>query len=99
MRLVAGAIADPRHLDRHRADAGQHLALGQIAVANHPLAALIVTTIGQQRQERLALGLHGRLQQFARLLAQKLGQRILDLALTAKRNNSIVTHGGGLQVC
>jgi len=61
------------------------------------LTALVVASAGEARQEYLALGLHGRLQQLARLLAQQLGQRILDFTLTAKQNNSIFTHGGGLQ--
>jgi hypothetical protein len=55
--------------------------------------ALIITTTGQARQEHSHPGLHGRLQQLARLHAQHTPSTDLRAGLTAKRNDSTSAYG------
>jgi len=61
-----GARADLGHLDRHRADAGDDRALGQVAVADHRGAAMLIPQASVTGQQLSEFGLN-------RLLNQALG--------------------------
>lgn len=49
---VAGAVANPGHAHRHRADAGHDLTLGQVAVAHHTAPAVLGQQSGVAVEER-----------------------------------------------
>lgn len=60
------------------ADAGQHLALGLMAVADEPLTAILRLDIGMLGEELGDLALDGLAQQGPCPAAQNLGERILE---------------------
>src|SRR6185436_15993417 len=74
-------------------DAGHHLAFGQMAVANQPLAASLRLEIGMAGEELGDLGLDRLRQQATRPAAQDLGEPVLECSWLNQTDNVIVGHG------
>jgi hypothetical protein len=79
-----------------RTDAGQDLALGQMPVANQPLAAVVGQLGRMPGQQGCYLGLDGLRQQCSRTIAQHLGQRVRKSSWLGEMENVIVGHGVSL---
>jgi hypothetical protein len=96
---VAGrraSIANPRLANRQRAQAGQDLALRQVAVTHDASTAVLRVEIDVATQERCHLGLHGLRQKGPRPCAQHFGQRVFERPWLQQLDNSIVGHGVSL---
>ena len=79
-RIVSGntAISHARLTHGDRTDAGHHLALGQMPVANDADPSIVGLQIGMLGEELGDLGLDSLSQKGARPIAQNLGKRILE---------------------
>ncbi len=66
----ADAVAHARTAHRDRTDAGHDLALGQMPVADQPLAAIIGQLVGMAAEQGRNLRLDGLRQQRSRAVAQ-----------------------------
>src|SRR6056297_3025493 len=82
------------HLYRDRADAGLHIPFRVVAVADNGSMAIGCLSVLETCHEFFKLGLHCRLQKFARTFAQQVRQRVRDRISTGKFNNVTLVHGG-----
>ena len=92
--VAAGpAVAHTWLPDGDRSDAGHHLALGQMAVADESLAASLRPEIGMAGEELGDLGLDRLGQQGTCSAAQDFGKPILECSWLNQPDNVIVRHG------
>jgi hypothetical protein len=87
------AVAHTRLPDGDRPDARHYLALGQMAVADKPLAASLRLEIGVLAKELGDLGLDRLRKQGPRSVAQHLGEPILECSWLNQLHGVIVRHG------
>jgi hypothetical protein len=76
-----------------RTDAGHHLALGQMAMANHPGAAILGLQIRMLGEETGDLGLDGLREQGTGPVAQDFGELVVEGSWLNQSNDVIVGHG------
>ena len=74
--IAVTAIADTRHLHRHGTDARQHIALGQMTVADETGKTVFGPIFGMRGEQRLQLCFDSLLQQLARTVANEIRERI-----------------------
>ena len=77
----------------HRADAGHHRALGQVAVAHHAPMAVGGLEIGVLGKEPLDLGLHRLGEKGLRPASQDVGELVAESSWLNQLENGIVGHG------
>src|SRR4051812_49979402 len=90
------AVANPRRAHGDRAKAGHDRALGSMAMAHQPLAAILGVRVGVAAEEGCDLGLDGLRQQGSGALAQNFGERIGELGWLDQLDDSILDHGVSL---
>src|SRR3954453_20696343 len=90
------AVANPRRAHRNRAQAGHDRALGPMAMAHQPLAAVFGVLVGMAAEEGCDLRLDGLRQQGSGALAQNFGQRIGEGFWLNQLGNIILGHGVSL---
>jgi hypothetical protein len=90
------SIANPRLANRQRAQAGQDLALRQMAVTHDASTAVLRPEIDVATQEHCHLGLDGLRQKGPRPGAQHFGQRVFERPWLHELDNGIVGHGVSL---
>src|SRR5208282_5790312 len=90
------AIAHTRLAHRNRTDASHNLALGQMPVANQPLAAIIGLETGVLGEKFRNLGLDRPRQQRTRAAAQNFGERIGESPWLGELENVSLGHGVSL---
>jgi hypothetical protein len=84
LRAFTDPVAHPRATHRDRTDAGQDLALGQMAVPHQPPPAILGQLVSELVQEACNLHLDGLRPQRSRAVAQNLGQRIGKKSLAGR---------------
>src|SRR4051812_28924327 len=90
------AVANPWRTHANRPKAGDDLALGSVAVAHQPLAAILGVLVGVAGEEGCDLRLDGLRQQRSRTLAQNFGERVGESSWLDQPNDSILGHGVSL---
>src|SRR4051812_42336139 len=78
------------------AKAGHDRALGSMAMAHQPLAAVFGLSVGMAAEEGCDLGLDGLRQQGSRTLAQNFGERVGELGWLDQLDDIILGHGVSL---
>src|SRR4051812_8506277 len=91
-----GAVANARRAHGNRAKAGQDRALGSMAMAHQPLAAILGLLVGMAAEEGCDLSLDGLRQQGSRALAQNFGERVGELCWLDQLDDIILGHGVSL---
>jgi hypothetical protein len=79
--------------DGDRTNAGHHLALRQVTVADHALVAVLGLQIGMPAEKVRDLGLDRLGQQSTRPIAQDFGELILDVSWMNQLGDVIFGHG------
>ena len=87
------AIAHARLADGDRTDAGHHLALRQMAVADDALVAVLGLQIGMLAEKVRDLGLDRLGEQGARPIAQDFGELVVERSWLNQLDDVIVGHG------
>src|SRR4051812_38811494 len=97
MRLSPAPVRSrTRGAHRNRAQAGHDRALGPMAMAHQPLAAVFGLSVGVAAEEGCDLRLDGLRQQRSRALAQNFGQRVGELCWLDQLDDIILDHGVSL---
>src|SRR3954465_11896868 len=91
-----GAVANARRAHGDWAKAGHDRALGSMAMAHQPLAAVFGLSVGMAAEEGCDLGLDGLRQQGSRTLAQNFGERVGELGWLDQLDDVILGHGVSL---
>src|SRR3954467_5483636 len=90
------AAANPRRAPGTGTKAGHDRALGSMAMAHQPLAAVFGVLVGMATQEGCDLRLDSLRQQGWRALAQNFGRRVGELGWLDQLDDSILGHGVSL---
>src|SRR3954462_7904969 len=91
-----GGVATPRRAPGEWAKAGRDGALGSMAMAPQPLAAIFGLSVGMAAEEGGDLRLDGLRQQGSRTLAQNFGERVGELCWLDQLDDIILDHGVSL---
>ena len=99
LRAFADAIAHAPARAAHgdRTDASHDLTLGQMPVADQPLAAILGQLVGMAGEQGGNLGLDRLRQQRSRAVAQHLGQRIGKSSWLGQLESVSLSHGGEVE--